>query len=109
MKLIQNAGKVKVFSYYLQKVNLFSYLPFSLLPLATRNLYPSISKIGRHNPAITFEGYISIYSECDFQILRAKIYPNVNFQFTTFSESEEILILVSLRMLLSVTLGENSF
>ena len=101
--------QVKVFSYYLQKINLLWSLPFSLLPLATGNLYPSISKIGRHNLAKTFEGYISTYSECDFQIFHAKIYPNVNFQLTTFCESEEILILVSLRKLLSVTLGENSF
>ena len=101
--------QVKVFSYYLQKINLFSFLPFSLLPLATGNIYPSISKIGQHNLAIAFEGYISTYSKCDFQILHAKIYPNANLHLTTSCESEDILILVSLRMLLSITLGENSF
>ena len=101
--------QVKVFSYYLQKINLFSFLPFPLLPLATGRVYHSLSKIGQHNPAIAFEGYISTYSKCDFQIIHAKIYPNVNFQLTTSCESEDILILVSLRMLLGVTLEENSF
>ena len=48
--------QVKVFSYYLQKNNLFSFLSFSLLPLGTGNIYPSISKIGQHNPTIAFEG-----------------------------------------------------
>ena len=101
--------QVKVFSYYLQKINLFSFLPFLLLPLATGNVYHSLSKIGQHNPAIAFEGYISTYSKFDFQIIHAKIYMNVNFQLTTSCESEDILILVSLRMLLDVTLEENSF
>ena len=100
--------QVKVFSYYLQKIK-FSFLPFLLLPLATGIICPGISKIGQHNPAIAFEGYISTYSKCDFQILLAKIYPNVNFQLTTSCESEDILILVLLKMLLSITLGENSF
>ena len=44
--------QVKVFRYYLQKNNVFSFLHFSLLPLATGNIYPSISKIVQHNPAI---------------------------------------------------------
>ena len=101
--------QVKVFGYYLQKNNLLSFVPFLLLPLATGNVYPSISKIGQHNPALTFEGYISTYSKCDFQILHAKIYPNVNFQLTTICESQDVLILVLLRTLLSVALGKNSF
>ena len=101
--------QVKMFSYYLQKINLFSFLSFSLLPLATGNIYSSISKIGQHNPTTAFEGYISKYSDCDFQIPHAKIYPNVNFQLITSCEFEDILILVSLRTLLSIMLGENSF
>ena len=79
------------------------------LALATGNVYPSISKIGQYNPAIAFEGYISTYSNCDFQILHAKIYQYVNVQLTTSCESEDILILVLLRTLLSVMLGENGF
>ena len=89
--------QVKEFGYYLQKNNLFSFLHFSLLLLVTGNIYSSISKIGQYNPTI------------DFQILHTKIHPNVNFQLTTSCESKDILILVSLRMLLSITLGEDSF
>ena len=65
-------------------------------------VYPSISKIGQCNPAIA-------YSKCDFQIPHAKIYQNVNFQLTNSSESKDIPILVSLRMLLSIMFEENGF
>lgn len=47
-------------------MNLFSFLPFRLLLLATGKLFPSISKIGQNNPAIAVEGYISAYSKCNF-------------------------------------------
>ena len=40
-------------------MNLFSFLPFQLLPLATWQVYPSILKIGQHNTAIALENYIS--------------------------------------------------
>ena len=88
---------------------MFSFSPFRLLPLAKGKVYPSISKIGQHNPAINLEGYIVVYSKCDFQIPHAKIYQNVNLQFTIFCEFKDIPILVSLRTLLSATLGENGF
>ena len=89
-------------------MNLISFLPYQLLALATGKVYRDISKIGLHNPVIAFKGYISVH-KCDIQILHTKIYQNVNFQLTSSCESEDIPILVSLRTLLRVTLGENGF
>ena len=48
-------------------MNLLSFSPFSLLPLAMGKVYPSISKKGQHNPAIALEGYISAYSSVIFR------------------------------------------
>ena len=85
---------------------MFLFLPFWLLPLAMGKVYSSISKTGQHKPSIALEGYISAYIvKCDCQIPHAKIHQNVNFQLN--SSSEDIAILVSLRTLLSVTLGKN--
>ena len=88
-------------------MNLFSFLPLWLLSLARGKVYPSISEIRQHYPAIVLEGYIFAYSNGDFQIPLAKIYHNVNFQLTSSCKSEDIQIMVSLRTLLSVMLGEN--
>ena len=61
MKFIQNSGKdVKLL---FAKNNLFSFLDFSLLPLATGKIYPATSKIRQHNLAVAFEDYISTYSK----------------------------------------------
>ena len=81
------------------KTTLFSFLPLQLLPLATGNIHCSISKIRQHNPAIAFEGYTFAHSKCDFQISHVKIYHNVNFQLSRSCESEDIPILVLLRVL----------
>ena len=40
-------------------MNLISFLPFQLFPLATGKVYPDISKIA-HNPFLAFKGYISV-------------------------------------------------
>ena len=72
-------------------------------------IYPNISKIGQHNPAIALEGYISAHAKCDFQISHAKIYQNVNLQLTISREFKDIPILVLLRTLLNATLEENGF
>ena len=37
---------VKVFSFYMYKMNLLSFLSFQLLPLAMWNVYPRISEMG---------------------------------------------------------------
>ena len=49
----------KMFCFYKQKMNLISFLPFQLFPLATGKAYPDIWKIG-HNPFLAFKGYISV-------------------------------------------------
>ena len=88
---------------------MFSFLPFWLLPLATGKVYPSISKIGQHNPAIALKITFSAYFKCDFQIPHVKIYQHVPFQLVNSCESEDIPILVSLRTLLSIMSGETGF
>ena len=65
---------------------------FLLLPLATKKVYSSVSKIGHYNAAISLKGYNFTFCKCDFQISQAKIYQNVNFQLTSSSESKDIPI-----------------
>ena len=55
-------------------MNMFSFLPFQLLPSATGKKYPSISKIGHYNPAIALEDFIFAYYKYDFQVHHSKIY-----------------------------------